>query len=101
MLEKERDQDLNKYLSMRCELNQEVCQLRTLAEYIGPDFAMNDQSLGGFATRDMLLDMLSDARTVAPMVLTGRYHASVNPQSYFYVFGHTTASRYFTVSNKD
>lgn len=101
MLEKERDQDLNKYLSMRCELNQEVCQLRTLAEYIGPDFAMNDQTLGGFATRDMLLDMLSDARTVAPMVLTGRYHASVNPQSYFYVFGHTTASRNFIVSNKN
>lgn len=101
MLEKERDQDLNKYLGIRCELNHEVCLLRTLAEYIGKDFVTNDQSLGGFATRDMLLDMLSDARTVAPMVLTARYHAMVNPQSYFYVFGHTTSSRNFIVSNKD
>lgn len=101
MLEKERDQDLNKYLGIRCELNHEVCLLRTLAEYIGKDFGTNDQSFGGFATRDMLLDMLSDARTVAPMVLTARYHATVNPQSYFYVFGHTTSSRNFIVSNKD
>lgn len=101
MLEKERDQDLNKYLSIRCELNHEVCLLRTLAEYIGKDFVTNDQSLGGFATRDMLLDMLSDARTVGPMILTARYHATVNPQSYFYVFGHTTSSRNFIVSNKD
>lgn len=99
MLEKERDQDLNKYLGIRCELNHEVCLLRTLAEYLGKDFVTSDQSQGGLATRDMLLDMLSDARTAAPMVLTARYHATVNPQSYFYVFGHTTASRNFIVSS--
>lgn len=107
MLEKERDQELRKYLHTRCEFKPELCVARTLAEYTGTEFTLDDQMHGGFTghepdrasvARDNLLDMLSDARSAAPTVLTARLHAAANVQSYFYVFGHTTASREFLVS---
>lgn len=114
MLEKERDQELRKYLHTRCEFKPELCLARTLAEYSGSEFTLDDEMQnvgggrgGGFTghepprasvARDNLLDMLSDARSVAPLVLTARLHAAVNDQSYFYVFGHATASKEFIVS---
>lgn len=48
--------------------------------------------------RDTLLDILSDARTVAPLVQTAKYHAELNQQSYFYVFTHKTMSKEYLVS---
>lgn len=48
--------------------------------------------------RDELLDILSDARTVAPVVQTGLYHSAINLQSYFYVFSHKTHSKEYPVS---
>lgn len=41
--------------------------------------------------RDALLEILSDARVVGPLVQTGLFHAEVNPRNYMYVFGHNSA----------
>lgn len=110
MLEKERDQELRNYLRTRCEMKPELCLTHTLAEYIernGDEFAQNDEKYGRIVenepdratlARDALLDILSDARSVAPIVQMGRYHAALNLQSYFYVFTHKTISKEYIVS---
>lgn len=49
-------------------------------------------------TRDQLLDMLSDALYVAPIVQTAKFHSQMNVQSYFYVFSYKTKSRDYIVS---
>ncbi|XP_065163023.1 uncharacterized protein [Atheta coriaria] len=107
LLEKERDHELRKFFYARCEYKPENCVAHTLEHYSqnvphGPQ----QYQMDGFPepdrasiARDLLLDMLSDARTVAPIALTARYHASVNSQSYFYVFGHTTASREYITTH--
>ncbi|KYB27545.1 neuroligin-3 [Tribolium castaneum] len=101
MLEKDRDQALRRYLESRCEIKPDWCVTRTLAEYTQLDF-MEDESFGGYrdegfdkasAARDALLDILSDARTVAPMVQMGQYHSALNRGSFFYVFTHKTMSK--------
>nr|WCC58147.1 carboxylesterase [Pharsalia antennata] len=108
MLEKERDEELRKYFSSRCEKKPELCLMQTLEEYTGSEFASNyreDRDSEGreiskaFLARNALLDILSDARTVAPIVQMGKYHAALNLQSYFYVFTHKTHSRNY-IRNK-
>lgn len=101
MLEKERDEELGKYVSSRCEMKPELCLMQTLEEYTGSEFASNDREYEGskaFLARNALLDILSDARTVAPIVQMAKYHAALNLQSYFYVFTHKTHSRNYIVS---
>lgn len=106
MLERERDQELKKYLSVRCEMKLELCVTRTLAEYVNSEFSMGQ--FPGFAeqmpeqamsARDVLLDVLSDARSVAPLIRTAEYHAPLKPESesFFYVFARTTASKEYIV----
>lgn len=46
--------------------------------------------------RDALLEILSDARVVGPLVQTGLFHAEVNPRNYMYVFGHNSAGGPFS-----
>ncbi|XP_037949215.1 flocculation protein FLO11-like [Teleopsis dalmanni] len=41
--------------------------------------------------RDVVLDILSDARVVGPLMQTGLFHADVNRRNYMYVFGHNSA----------
>lgn len=49
--------------------------------------------------RDIVLEILSDARIAAPMLQTGLIHSRVNPRSYMYVFGHNSrAGEYANVS---
>ncbi|XP_057664860.1 neuroligin-4, X-linked-like [Diorhabda carinulata] len=105
LLLKERDQELRTYFRSRCEIKPELCLQRTLDEYgandISQTYKANDPVYGYRAhepdqasqARDTLLDILSDARSVAPLVQMARYHATVNMQSYFYVFKHKTHSR--------
>lgn len=38
--------------------------------------------------RDLVLDVLSDARITAPMIQMAIYHSSINPKSYLYIFQH-------------
>uniref|UniRef100_A0A1A9ZUH2 Uncharacterized protein n=1 Tax=Glossina pallidipes TaxID=7398 RepID=A0A1A9ZUH2_GLOPL len=40
--------------------------------------------------RDVVLDILSDARVVGPLMQTGLFHAEVNRRNYMYVFGHNS-----------
>lgn len=107
MLEKERDEELRKYVRSRCEMKPELCLMQTLEEYTGSESAVNDQEYGGeggqgtskaFLARNALLDILSDARSVAPIVQMAKYHAALNLQSYFYVFTHKTHSKDYIVS---
>ncbi|XP_031344430.1 neuroligin-4, Y-linked isoform X1 [Photinus pyralis] len=104
LLEKERDQELKRYLRLRCDSKPELCLTRTLEEYIGKvhDFPVQDQARGSFSehgvdraklARDKLLEILSDARSLAPVVQMGKLHSVANPQSYFYVFGHSPSSK--------
>ncbi|KAK4880718.1 hypothetical protein RN001_008864 [Aquatica leii] len=104
LLEKERDQELKKYLRVKCETKPELCVSRTLEEYIGKviEFPVHDQARNTFTqpgidrakqARDKLLEILSDARSTAPVVQMGKLHSVANPQSYFYVFGHAPSSK--------
>lgn len=102
MLERERDDELQKYFSHRCTKS-DLCVDRTLKEYVqkrnGDLNEYRSPSFGkAFQVRDVLLDILSDARTVGPVIQTGRYHSTPNIQSYFYVFTHKTHSREHIVS---
>ncbi|KAJ8918286.1 hypothetical protein NQ315_014156, partial [Exocentrus adspersus] len=104
MPEKERDEELRKYVRSRCEMKPELCLMHTLEEYTG---SLNDHEYKSYTghepskallARDALLDILSDARSVAPIVQMAKYHAALNLQSYFYVFTHKTHSRDYIVS---
>jgi len=39
-----------------------------------------------------VLDILSDARVVGPLLQTGVFHADVQRRNYMYVFGHNSAT---------
>ncbi|XP_050302600.1 neuroligin-4, Y-linked-like [Anthonomus grandis grandis] len=102
LYESKRDEELRKYMRMRCEIKPEACFAQTRARYNYEDrnfqkeqpvYWIQDQPDRATLARDELLDILSDARTVAPLVLTGLYHAAANYQTYFYVFSHKTSSR--------
>ncbi|CAG9829909.1 unnamed protein product [Diabrotica balteata] len=104
LLLKERDQELRTYFRSRCEMKPEVCLQRTLDEYGANDILTNVNSGQKYSyqmyepnqaikARDVLLDILSDARSVAPMIQTAKYHSLLNMQSYFYVFKHKTTSK--------
>lgn len=103
MLEKERDHELQKYFSFRCDKKSNLCINRTLSDYSrnlknGFEGFQSQSSDKAVQARDVLLDILSDARTVAPVIETGRYHSTPNIQSYFYVFTHKTHSKEYIVS---
>ncbi|KAL3281970.1 hypothetical protein HHI36_005173 [Cryptolaemus montrouzieri] len=99
MLQKERDQELRNYLRFTCETKPELCVSTILEEYTGNIFIMDDEAYSSTVTntagvvRDSLLDILSDARTVAPILKMGLFHSMVNRHSYFYVFTHKTESK--------
>lgn len=96
LFEREGNKELMKYLRIRCEQKPDLCLSSTIREYQAK--SAEDNSDKTKLTKDKLLDMLSDARTVAPIVQMGRLHSVVNPQSYFYVFGHITSSLEYLVS---
>ncbi|XP_055641383.1 uncharacterized protein LOC129778493 [Toxorhynchites rutilus septentrionalis] len=88
LLENERDNLLRFYMQNRFEIRPDLALAATLNEYTGiltdPNKSLAD------IHRDTLLDILSDARVVAPMVQTGLYLAKVNPKCYMYVFAHNS-----------
>lgn len=50
--------------------------------------------------RDIVLEILSDARVASPLIQTGVYHSRVNPRNYMYVFAHNSkAGEYSHVSD--
>ena len=42
--------------------------------------------------RDSILEILSDARVVAPVIQMADLHSALRQRSYFYVFAHQTAN---------
>ncbi|KAA0201352.1 Carboyxlesterase 4-like protein [Hyalella azteca] len=52
------------------------------------------------STRDLTLEILSDAQIVAPVVNMGDLHSNLNPKSYFYVFDHQTENGDYPVVSK-
>lgn len=99
MLDKERNDELRQYLKLRCDNKVENCLERTLKMYIkDSDRLSKVGSAEVLQNRDVFLDVLSDARSVAPVIQTGRFHSKRNIQSYFYVFTHKTHSKEYKVS---
>lgn len=99
LLEKELLQELRDYLAPYCEMNLELCINRTLEEYKDEEETNEEKAV---IARNTLLDILSDARTVAPLLLTAKHHAPLNPETetFFYVFAHRTASKAYVVSKQ-
>lgn len=88
MLEKERDTYLRLYMQTRFEMKPDVALALTLKLY-ATDYA-NPNKNAADDNRDTLLEILSDARVVAPLMQTGFFHANLNPRSFMYVYGHNT-----------
>lgn len=42
--------------------------------------------------RDSILEILSDARVVAPVIQMADMHSAIHQRSYFYVFAHQTTN---------
>jgi hypothetical protein len=89
MLEQERDKMIRTYVRDRFEDEPGLILAETLKAYNVTNRRSIDPSHSVAEThRDILLDILSDARAAAPMVQTANFHSSANPKSYFYVFSH-------------
>ncbi|KAJ8870817.1 hypothetical protein PR048_027116 [Dryococelus australis] len=86
LLERERDQLLHSYFQDKFQFKPDVALAETLKEYT--DWRQSQSRPMAEEHRDVLLDILSDARVVAPLVKTANFHSSANPKSYFYVFTH-------------
>nr|XP_022919019.1 uncharacterized protein LOC111427894 [Onthophagus taurus] len=99
LLEREFRSELSDYMDTRCE-SKSFCVEHIIGEYKAGSLFNRDSPLpispfdeAAGQARDILLDLLSDARTAAPVVMMGKLHSTRNSSSYFYVFGHSTASR--------
>ncbi|PSN38813.1 hypothetical protein C0J52_07890 [Blattella germanica] len=90
MLEQDRDKKIRAYVQERFQYLPDMYLAETLKAYTDVSRRISDSSSQSIAenNRDTLLDILSDARVVAPMVQTANFHSSANPKSYFYVFSH-------------
>ncbi|XP_069701931.1 uncharacterized protein [Periplaneta americana] len=97
MLEQDRDKKIRSYVQERFQYLPDLSLAETLKAYnvTRRRTSASSQSIAE-TNRDILLDVLSDARVAAPMVQTANFHSSVNPQSYFYVFSHTSSHGHYT-----
>ncbi|CRK92278.1 CLUMA_CG005727, isoform A [Clunio marinus] len=93
----DRDHNIRRYLVNRFDKRPEIAILTTLKEYTNT--FLKPKPLTPLDHRDMLLEILSDARLTAPLVQTGIYHSRTNPKCYMYVFAHNSESGdYATIS---
>jgi hypothetical protein len=89
MPEPDRDLKIRTYFRERFEYDPGLVLAETLKAYNVTNRRSIDSSYSVAEThRDILLDILSDARAAAPMVQTANFHSSANPKSYFYIFSH-------------
>ncbi|KAL7035906.1 hypothetical protein ACKWTF_008620 [Chironomus riparius] len=93
----DRDHNIRKYLANRFDKRLEVAFLSTLKEY--SNTFLKSKSMSFHDHRDMLLEILSDARVTAPLIQTGIYLSRRNPKCYMYVFAHNAeAGEHATIS---
>ncbi|XP_055848841.1 uncharacterized protein LOC129913899 [Episyrphus balteatus] len=90
MQEHERDNLLRFYMQSRFDIRPDLALAATLKKYT--DMYNNPIKASSMEHRDVVLDILSDARVVGPLIQTGLFHADVNPRNYMYVFGHNSAA---------
>ncbi|XP_068155832.1 uncharacterized protein Nlg1 isoform X1 [Drosophila tropicalis] len=87
--ENERDNLLRFYMQSRFDVRPDLALAATLKKY--QDMYNNPIKATNLEHRDVVLDILSDARVVGPLLQTGMFHADVNRRNYMYVFGHNSA----------
>ncbi|XP_054091848.1 uncharacterized protein LOC105219933 isoform X2 [Zeugodacus cucurbitae] len=88
--ENERDNLLRFYMQTRFDVRPDLALAATLKKY--EDMYNNPTKGTNSEHRDVVLDILSDARVVGPLMQTGLFHADVNRRNYMYVFGHNSAT---------
>lgn len=98
MLERDRDALLKRYTHARFEKHPDMVLASTLAEYAQDPALYHPVAAEG--QRDLLLDILSDARVAAPVVKTAELHAEANRSSYLYVFTHRTKNGNYPAVDK-
>ncbi|KAH8369268.1 hypothetical protein KR009_006097 [Drosophila setifemur] len=88
--ENERDNLLRFYMQSRFDVRPDLALAATLKKY--QDMYNNPIKATNLEHRDVVLDILSDARVVGPLLQTGMFHADVHRRNYMYVFGHNSAT---------
>ncbi|XP_031621624.1 uncharacterized protein LOC116339730 [Contarinia nasturtii] len=86
LLESERDGYLRFYMQNRFDRPDVVMDL-ALNTYKA-NICTNPKNPTPEENRDIVLEILSDARFVAPLIQTGNYHSKANPRTYMYLFSH-------------
>lgn len=86
LLESERDGYLRFYMQNRFEFRPDIALDLTLREY--NNLYTHPKKPQPEEHRDLVLEILSDARVAAPLLQTGIYHSRANPSTYMYLFSH-------------
>lgn len=86
LLDSERDGYLRFYMQNRFEFRPNIAMELALREY--SNIYTNTKKPQPGEHRDVVLEILSDARVAAPLLQTGIYHSRVNPSTYMYLFSH-------------
>lgn len=90
LLENERDNFLRFYMQNRFDVRPDVAFQSTIKEYTIPDFLKDPSKSVADENRDMLLEILSDARVAAPVIQTGNFLSKDIPKCFMYVFAHNS-----------
>ncbi|KAI8430422.1 hypothetical protein MSG28_000699 [Choristoneura fumiferana] len=98
ILETQRDDFITKFAKLIFEGAEEVALKEILKQY-SPS-KLDPQRWNVETNRDVILNLFSDARTLAPLVNFANYQSKANRQSYFYVFGHNSVSTHYAPLNK-
>ncbi|VVD05479.1 unnamed protein product [Leptidea sinapis] len=98
ILETQRDEFIRKYAKIVYDGAEDLALKEILKQY-SPS-KLDPQRWPVETNRDVILNMFSDARTLAPMIRLANYQSKANGQSYFYVFGHNSVSTEYAPLNK-
>ncbi|XP_053996989.1 uncharacterized protein LOC128886306 isoform X1 [Hylaeus anthracinus] len=89
LLDGQRDEVLRDHAKATHELEPELVLSKILEQY--GDFSTGFTNEYTTKNRDLVLEVLSDSGTVAPLIMTANLHSRANPKSYMYVFSHPKA----------
>ncbi|XP_075979907.1 uncharacterized protein LOC142979037 [Anticarsia gemmatalis] len=98
VLENQRDDFIKKYAKIIFE-GAENEALKTVLKEYSPS-KLDPQRWNVEMNRDVILNVFSDARSLAPVVRFADYQSKANSQSFFYVFGHNSVSSDYAALNK-
>ncbi|RZF39081.1 hypothetical protein LSTR_LSTR006618 [Laodelphax striatellus] len=93
MLEEEKMKIIKDYIRAKYEALPNVALAKTITQYT--NLRLAGANSVAEENRNIVLNVLSDARVAAPLVQTANYHSQANRNSYFYVFRHKTRSNDF------